>query len=302
MGRGTRHNRSVVDAIERFTTPLFPLPEKAAKPVTVKHLTKRLWTTQKAQLICNYLKYFQYITHHGTYIDGFAGPQNEGAEDQWSASLVLQTRPKWFRHFYLIELNKKSFAAIQTLAANQPPPVKGDPKRSIITRNGDCNTIIPEILSTREVRDKAVFCLLDQRSTECHWATVEAIANYRKHPATKIEQFYFFGSSWFDRAHAGFSDYEELDLWWGDRGWECLLKMKTHERAVTICNRFKKDLMYNHVMSWPIYERFKGAGKLMYYMIHASDHPEAPKLMYRAYCQAVGVPPPPEQFKLELAL
>ncbi len=38
----------------------------------------------------------------------------------------------------------------------------------------------------------------------------------------------------------------------------------------------------------------------MYYMIHATDHEEAPKLMYRAYRQAVRPPEPLEQLGLAL--
>ena len=38
----------------------------------------------------------------------------------------------------------------------------------------------------------------------------------------------------------------------------------------------------------------------MYYMIHATDHEEAPKLMYRAYCRAVDPPEPVEQLELDL--
>ena len=37
----------------------------------------------------------------------------------------------------------------------------------------------------------------------------------------------------------------------------------------------------------------------MYYMIHASDHPEAPILMSRAYNNAVAPKEPQEQLELE---
>lgn len=47
-----------------------------------------------------------------------------------------------------------------------------------------------------------------------------------------------------------------------------------------------KALGYSHVVSWPIFER-RGGGCIMYYMIHASDHPEAPQLMARAYNHAL---------------
>ena len=48
----------------------------------------------------------------------------------------------------------------------------------------------------------------------------------------------------------------------------------------------KKDLRYQSVKAWPIYERENG-GAIMYYMIHATDHPEAPKFMSRAYRRVV---------------
>jgi hypothetical protein len=40
----------------------------------------------------------------------------------------------------------------------------------------------------------------------------------------------------------------------------------------------------------------------MYYMIHATDHPEAPRLMSRAYRQMVYPLEPLEQLSLELEL
>jgi len=39
----------------------------------------------------------------------------------------------------------------------------------------------------------------------------------------------------------------------------------------------------------------------MYFMIHASDHDEAPGLMWRAYNQAHSLGAPPTQGTLELA-
>ena len=38
----------------------------------------------------------------------------------------------------------------------------------------------------------------------------------------------------------------------------------------------------------------------MYHMIHATDHLEAPKLMYRAYRNLIGNVPAGEQIKLDL--
>ena len=53
-----------------------------------------LWTEHKAKLIARYLYYFVMITKHGTYIDGFAGPQND-EPDMWAAKLVIESQPRW---------------------------------------------------------------------------------------------------------------------------------------------------------------------------------------------------------------
>ncbi len=53
--------------------------------------TTRFWTENKAKLIERYLFYFVLVTKHGTYIDGFAGPQ--GVPQNWAAQLVLETEP-----------------------------------------------------------------------------------------------------------------------------------------------------------------------------------------------------------------
>lgn len=70
-----------------------------------------------------------------------------------------------------------------------------------------------------------------------------------------------------------------------------------HERAHQFCRRFREELGYKYANAWPIL----GPGKrVMYHMIHATDHPEAPNLMARAYRTATGAVEPEEQFELEL--
>jgi hypothetical protein len=51
---------------------------------------ERLWTGNKAMLIERYLYYFVLVTKHGTYIDGFAGPQDTDRPESWAARLVLE--------------------------------------------------------------------------------------------------------------------------------------------------------------------------------------------------------------------
>lgn len=61
--------------------------------------------------------------------------------------------------------------------------------------------------------------------------------------------------------------------------------------------RLKQEFGYKSVKAWPIFERENG-GAIMYYRIHATDHPEGPKFMSRAYRRAVLPSEPIEQLKL----
>jgi hypothetical protein len=51
-------------------------------------------------------------------------------------------------------------------------------------------------------------------------------------------------------------------------------------------DRFRNELGYRFAAAYPIYDREKG-NRVMYYMIHSSDHEDAPTLMVRAHHRAV---------------
>ena len=50
---------------------------------------------------------------NGTYIDGFAGPQDPERPETWAAKLVLEMEPKWFRDFWLCELTQAGVDALK---------------------------------------------------------------------------------------------------------------------------------------------------------------------------------------------
>jgi three-Cys-motif partner protein len=267
---------------------LLELPEAPVTEIKLSNLRHPIWTENKAKLIERYLYYFVLITKHGTYIDGFAGPQELEKSEMWAAKLVLESEPRWMRHFHLFELDKKKVQMLEDLKYSQPAhnKAKGEPKRDIKIYSGDFNHRIHDLLRSGSIGQKeATFCLLDQRTFECRWDSVKALAEY-KVSGNKIELFYFFMNAWLGRAFAAQKDKTELDAWWGNDGWKVLPEMKPFRRAELLAERFKKELGYVSVKPWPIYSREDG-GRTMYYMIHASDHLEAPKLMYRAYHKAV---------------
>src|ERR1700681_3371526 len=86
----------------------------------VKPIDYPVWTDNKARFIMRYLRYFVFITKHGTYIDGFAGPQEECETDSWAAKLVLESEPRWIRHFHLCDENRMQFARLEQLKNSQP--------------------------------------------------------------------------------------------------------------------------------------------------------------------------------------
>jgi len=77
------------------------------------------------RLVERYLFYFVQITHHGSYIDGFAGPQRLTTPENWCAKRVIESEPKWLRHFFLCELKPESFGALEKLRDEQQPIGKG---------------------------------------------------------------------------------------------------------------------------------------------------------------------------------
>lgn len=269
---------------------LIEIPEqpKDSEP-KLSAASKPVWTDNKAKFIASYLHYFVLLTKHGTYIDGFAGPQGETDEaDSWTAKLVLQSEPQWMKHFHLCDRKKKQVDRLNALNKIQPITDSNGKKlyRKIHIYCGDFNAQIDEILASGKISQKqATFCLLDQRTFECHWETLEKIAGHKK-SENKIEILYFLAIGWLDRALAAQKDAAVLRKWWGRDDWTKLRKMSREQRRDAFVKRLKEDLGYKSVKPWPIYER-KSAGALMYYLIHATDHPEAPKFMSRAYRRAV---------------
>ena len=285
---------------------LFELPSDwKAQPreQPTRRLKYPIWTESKAKLIERYLYYFVLITKHGTYIDGFAGPQKKESPSTWAAKLVLESKPRWFRHFHLFEIDPASYKALIDLRDSQPErdKTRREPRRDVKIYFGDFNNRIAEILDPDQIPAKeAAFCLLDQRTFECHWSTVASIASY-KSSGHKIELFYFLPNSWMNRAISGLNKRDSvLREWWGREDWEAqILKKQGQIRSEAFVDRFREELGYRSVKAWPIYERQSGGG-VMYYMIHATDHPEAPALMNRAYHKAVTPIEPAEQMGLFL--
>jgi three-Cys-motif partner protein len=295
------------DAQDRGTqSDLFGPAERVGQDATPKEPELRriqspVWTDNKALLIMHYLHYFVLLTKHGTYIDGFAGPQGECETESWAAKLVLASEPRWIRHFHLCDEKRSQIGRLTELKNSQPArDTKGRKlNRKIHIYHGDFNSKVDEILGGATITEKeASFCLLDQRTFECWWQSIEKLASYKK-SGNKIEIFYFLANGWLERALAAQKNTDVLERWWGRSDWTQLRQMSREERRDALVARLKHEMHYKSVKAWPIFERENG-GAIMYYMIHATDHPEAPKFMSRAYRCAVLPLEPIEQLSLDL--
>lgn len=243
-------------------------------------------TNAKSLLISHYLSLFQKVTRGGLYIDGFAAPQSRRHEEAWTARRVLEITPPRLRTLWLCDVDRGGLEQLRKLKKEHHQRPKS---RRVFVMPGDFNQTIKVILkSPRLTRKAAIFALLDQRNTECHWETVRAIA--ARAGRMKIEQLYFFGSSWAHRSLKTSTTPErlaEIDLWWGDRSWNDLKEMSQMEMVDRLASRFQNELGYRFVKPYPVYQRENGKKKA-FHLIHASDHEEAPKLMLRSYIKYCG--------------
>ena len=234
-----------------------------------------LWTTEKASLIDEYIHLFLLVTKHGVYVDLFAGPQRMDDTESWSVRRVLERRTEGnpaIHHYAVCDKDPAQAKRLRDLGSHHA---------SFRVYAGDVNEEIHTILKNAPIgSNTACFCLIDQRTFECHWATVEAVAQH-KAEGRKIELFYFLAQGWLDRAQSRASP-EKLRAWWGDGDYDHFLRLRSYERANTLCQRFRDELNYEYVTPFAIQEKGEGS-RTMYYMVHASDHRRAVELMSQAY-------------------
>lgn len=281
------------------TIDLFPELGKGEKLPTsplVRPVEGHLWTAQKSLLIAEYVHRFLLVTHHGVYIDLFAGPQGETFTDDWSVKRILELRSEGnpsIGRYAVCDKNRRQVERLRELKA-----LHDHKAHEFKIYSGDANKKIHAMLSEAGIGPRtATFCLIDQRTLECHWDTVRTVAEHKE--GYKIEIFYFLAQAWIDRAMKSTRNFGRLERWWGDENYHRFINLKSVERAWALCEKFE-DLGYTYVYPFSIHES-DAQSKTMYYMIHASDHPKAQSLMAQAYNKVKGATPVGEQqeFRLE---
>ena len=269
-----------------FDLEEYPVVKKEKLP---KFVDKPLWTSAKAKLIARYLRLFVFVTKHGTYIDCFAGPQAMGhTGTTWAAKMVLESEPKLLRKFFLFEYDDRKISALEALKKAHCQTWRKKGTRKVEVRHGDSNVEVPKFLQMHRIPAKqATFALLDQRTFECSWDLVKFLATH-KTGGNQIELSYFLAQGWIDRALAKLrtGNIEKLERWWGGEGWKEFAQLKPHERCEAFAKRFTEELGYASALAFPIRKK-SNSGRVMFWMIHATDHQVAPELMVQAYNNTV---------------
>ena len=103
--------------------------------------------------------------------------------DRWLGVLERRTEGNpSIRHYAVCDIKCKQADRLRNLGRNHP---------SFRVYEGDANERVHEMLEGAPITAKtACFCLIDQRTFQCHWTTVEAVAQYKRE-GYKIELFYF---------------------------------------------------------------------------------------------------------------
>ena len=132
-----------------------------------------LWTTDKAALVASYIHHFLFVTKHGVYVDLFAAPQDN--EEDWCIRRVLEgrTRGPAISYYAACDIDPQGIRALQDLAQRSEAPFR--------VYRGNANDQVRQMLDDAQIRDNTpCFCLIDQRTFECNWSTVETIAKYKR--------------------------------------------------------------------------------------------------------------------------
>lgn len=100
----------------------------------------------------------------------------------------------------------------------------------------------------------------------------------------------FLAIGWLERSFSAQKDLAKLARWWGRWDWRSLKEMSQGETSETIVGRLKNEFGYKSVKPYRIYGKEDG-GAIMYYMIHATGHPDGP--LRSPLSRKCGRTPPP---------
>jgi three-Cys-motif partner protein len=235
-------------------------------------------------------------------IDGFAGPgvitlKGSGLRVPGAPLIALRTQPE-FRRCIMLEQNRIAVEALRARTAEF-----GD--RAVVER-GNVNVDLVPLIYTHAARSQPCLCVLDPEGAELQWATVAAIADFKRGLPHKVEQLILLPTD------TGFiPDLPRRDeppelvqrdlrgIFGNDRWREIYIRRRrgalTPDEArteyVRLYARGFRDLGYRTVLARPIL-RHGRLGATMYFLIFATDDEAARTVMDRCFETVSSKEPP----------
>lgn len=300
--------------------PMFPLPPRVkskppalsqARDVGTQTREFHAWTMRKLDVLSAYLRMYRRIAGGGTYLDGFAGSGHATIDGRMTNGSALRAVESGaFRNLHFIEKNPATHEhlreAVEALSESDRAKVH------LFPRPADCNDAISDLLTAGAIdKDRPCFAFLDPDSTELSWTTVQGLAGYKPYvpppkgsarpESCKVELWILVNTHHAmgrlmpaDRIkhktppHAHVLDHVMggrdawWDLWlreWGGPG------MMAHRYA----ERLQSELGYRFAHHQLVHD--PETNRPQYYMVHASDHPNAHSLMRSAKREKMNDPP-----------
>ena len=260
------------------------------------------WTRGKLDVLRRYLEAFAKASTRAPeriYLDTFAGvPENEdrlsGEAIEGSARLALGVGDPPFTKVRLFELEANAEELEQTLRDDFPG-------RDIAVYGGDCNEQVAVALADlAEFNWAPTFAFVDPNGHEAEWRTLELLAGFKRKGKPKVELFLLFASPMFTRllktdGSVREEDKQAITAVYGTDDWLHIY----HARLDGEITPSEAQLHYLNLMRWRIegelgyewthpLEVRNEQGRVIYYMIFATDHEAGDRIMRHIYAMAAA--------------
>ncbi len=259
------------------------------------------WTRDKLDILRGYLNEFTTAGKNKSeefiYLDLFAGRiENIQSyfEEKFDGSTIiaLKTNNPPFTRLRFFE--KEHFQELQE-------GLKDYKDRDVIVIPGNCNEKIYEVLrDLSEYSWAPSFAFIDPNGPDCHWATLEALANFRKSArGLKTEIFLLFPHAMFTRLLTvnktlSTTDAHTITQMFGNEEWRNIYEARRSKQFQP--DRAREE--YINLMRWKLKNQlgYKWTHPLEFYtvnrhplysLIFATDHFAGDKIISHLYNQAL---------------
>ncbi len=263
-----------------------------------------IWTKGKLDVLRRYLDAFTTTTKFKSgktiYIDAFAGEAenrdrltNEALDGSARIALSVSDPSFSILRFFETERNAPTLESVLR---------RDFPGRDFEVRGGDSNELVPsELALLKQFNWAPTFAFIDPNSTEAEWRTLVALADFKKGRRWKAELFYLFSPPMFQRLlrvdgnDVRPQDRDAISAVFGTSEWEHIYlarlndEIKPAEARDEYLNlmRWRMESVLGYKWTHPLEVRNEG-GRIIYYMIFATDHPVGHEIMSDVYAQAAA--------------